>query len=498
MTWDALGGCLTIGFLWQFAGVVCSAFQKVGEALSNAAGAVAEKVEMTTLIRFLFLLAAVGVRLCAQALPPIAGGQGTWNITITANRPGGPDSISIRFTPTVNAAGCRHIRLIQYYVARGYDAGGNVLAGTDEDMYPPPAVNPFPQGTGDEVILQNPDGSSQMENGHVIKGRVDHDSCEGDPYYNGDDVGQDVASNGDASTGASTTMSDTPSEGFGRIPAAIVRDVTSFETCAVCQDTGACLGCIHWTSTATRAPADQGQIAVSPAEFACSPGMTAAIRQFCRRHTARDTDGTAHWYCPDDGSLKPTAIPGGAYRKYLFNGIPEVAIAYRAAASVPGFASMNVQPMGGTTEVSLAAALADLKQVPQSGMIALAWLGEQKKTIVSVAFGIPDKVPPETLSSLPFLRRGIQAVRYVTITAGQLQGIEEAIADTGSSKEGLVELMVLARSNSERLEASSTVLSAGQFQTVLGALRRIFQDDPNRMQIVRFLAGNYGQPAPTG
>lgn len=111
--------------------------------------------------------------------PDIIGAEGTWSWIPTpgAPRPDGSkgrDTIRITFTPNAAAGGCKNIRLFQTVKKKAYDAAGDVVGSSNDEIFDP---NPFAHQDANHIFVK--------EDGRWVEVYVDCISCEGDPYYNG-------------------------------------------------------------------------------------------------------------------------------------------------------------------------------------------------------------------------------------------------------------------------------------------------------------------------
>ena len=319
----------------------------------------------------------------------LSGAKGTWEIEVKPNSPGKQDTIIIKFTPKHDSKGCSNIRLAQAVKSTGYDKNGNIIARNNKQIYKP-GKNPF----------------SHKEDDTVDNVYIDHLRCEGDPFYNGEDTPHDDPSKGDATkTPPDTTeMSDSP---WRTIPDPdnnnkITKVVDEFETCAICVDTGKCLGCIKWKMVADKNDGSQISL-VSTKEEKCSTAFKKAMKQFMQHHAKIDpTDKKVKWYCPDTkGTIKG---PGGQTGKPYGGEIPE------------GFRKEWVEVAPKKTKVKkeskkigmgkkmkdLRSAIAfSLETIDQSA-IKFTWSGEQTKTTPSVIFTTEPDLEPEQIA--PFVQ----------------------------------------------------------------------------------------------
>jgi hypothetical protein len=82
---------------------------------------------------------------------------------------------------------------------------------------------------------------------------IDHDFCEKDPYYNGEDL-KDMTRQG-SSDGTSTTptsLYDSPEYIDNDFPNSVTSITSTFEVCPVCVDNGQILDSVTWTYSRTK------------------------------------------------------------------------------------------------------------------------------------------------------------------------------------------------------------------------------------------------------
>ena len=162
--------------------------------------------------------------LSGSALTPVRAASGTF--TTTVDNTVSPPRIDITYTPAVN---CAKVLLSQTVKPTLSDADGSNAVDCpfkDWDAY---AINDITTVAGNTSI--------------------DHNFCEKDHYYNGDDNPQDNLKGNQQGSNAGATVVDAklrekphanvPKNGKDKFTA-------EFETCAICADDGTVLGCMTW------------------------------------------------------------------------------------------------------------------------------------------------------------------------------------------------------------------------------------------------------------
>jgi hypothetical protein len=296
----------------------------------------------------------------------IVGKNGTWDADVT---PGNPDEISITFTP--KAGTCKNIRLAQTAQLKAFDATPAEVPGPPEDWW----TTPYPFGHTRTHRVRDAAGRFVW---------IDHQPCEGDPFYNGDDRPHDGTSRGDATTTppTGTTMTDAPSVSYENKIANVKQIVATFETCAICVDTGEILGCISWSSTST--PTDKGTIRVEPPdkEVDCSDSFKKAMKKFVETHTKTDAGGTLRWWCPETGgSIKG---PTGSTTDPFGGAVPP---GFKTAwlATEPRPLRIDRERTGGGRRLkTVDEAIGLAAEEPQRAAVKFTWAGEQIKTVAGL------------------------------------------------------------------------------------------------------------------
>ncbi|MBI5836503.1 MAG: hypothetical protein HZB25_04580, partial [Candidatus Eisenbacteria bacterium] len=196
-------------------------------------------------LRGAIALAAVTVLLMVSRAPAragdYAGANGKFTTSTSTDPFTGVKEIKITYYPDPKKVGkCSSIYLVQ--TVRRTDQNGDVIQPKDLD------AGRFKHAQDD------------MTAGGTC---VDHLSTERDPYYNGEDADKDTQSKGstDASPDATATeMVDGPHYLDGTFPAGVTEATLTFETCAVCKDTGKILDCVTWTYHRTKGEAGTGTL----------------------------------------------------------------------------------------------------------------------------------------------------------------------------------------------------------------------------------------------
>ena len=300
----------------------------------------------------------------------IAGSNGTWNYSIV---PPPPEAIKMMYFPKPGT--CGDIRLSQRVTKTAYDAQGRVVT-TDPDEMFKPGQNPFVHVRPDTV-------ERVLTGGATAPTYIDHDACEGDPYYNGDDPVKDKPSPGNAKADPTVPTDsgwDSPGGPMDAVKDNIVRIDMEFETCAVCAETGRILGCIRWMCRVTRT--SQGKIAVltTDNDAPASEAFRAAFYRFVQNHTKKGDDGVVRFWCPE-GDVKvggltfppwrgPVPDP---FRKYWLDMQSRIDVDRQLVGGGPAFSSARE-------------ALRVCAEAPERSAIKFTWAGFQEKRRPSVVF----------------------------------------------------------------------------------------------------------------
>jgi len=307
----------------------------------------------------------------------IKGQHGEWQAHIFD---GDPDKMLIKFFPHYRADGCSDIRLSQTVTVRAFDRNGSVIGGTFGGICKDPAASP---------CLHFDDDSVTGADGYPVV--IDHKKCEGDPYYNGNDIPQDKSLPGDATSTPpeSTELGDAPNTGFADKNARIAKITKLFETCAICTHTGEILGCIKWKSEAT--PSDGGDVSLGGAnEQPASNDFKNAFREFVENHTGVKVEGgkaVLRWFCPD--TSKDIKGPGGKTDDPWGGPVPDgFRSLWLRVKEVTEWYAMELHfergATGGGSRVALDEALKRAQAAPERSAVKFTWAGDQTKSTPSV------------------------------------------------------------------------------------------------------------------
>jgi hypothetical protein len=349
-----------------------------------------------------------------MAKTKIEGAKGTWDVDITDNAPPLEDKIKISFTPKKNPTGCKNIRLVQTVQVEAFNEKGDKVGKKAADIYVDQKDNPFKHRADDEIV----DGD-----GNVFA--IDHLSCEKDPFYNGDDL-QDSKSQGDATTDppTPTELDDNPRISFGPDKKAdIVKVVQTFQTCAICVDTGEILGCVCWKSESTRNPENKGQITLSSGtkECAVSQALKDALKKFMENHTAKkEGDPKIRYYCPDDKTFGEP-VPEG-----MLKIIAKVDAPVKSGTIKPMFMTKDIlirrMAIGSAQRMpSMADSLKHVIESPGSSAFKFTWTGDQIKTIPSFLLSpveLRESVIASILENRPEMSNDFASLKFSLASPG--------------------------------------------------------------------------------
>jgi hypothetical protein len=417
-------------------------------------------------------------------VPQISGANGNWDYTIGS---GNPEQIDITFTPK-NTVVCKRIYLLQTAKKIAYDAvvGGNEVPGPPEDWW----TNGYPYGHAKPDRVTDPDG-------HVVY--IDHTKCEADPYYNGDDDPNDKPrSAGSGPDGTGTTMTDGPGTPFDNKVAKVKRIVTIFETCAICADDGQILGCISWSSEATRGGSD-GKISVTPPdkETTVSETFKKALKKFCENHTKKGTDGKLHWWCPEKapgvkGPKGDTADPFG----------PEVPDGFKKrwlAVETTTPLKLDRASVGGGLRLADTASVfaLSMSDVTRSA-IKFTWAAEQEKPIGSVIFSALDlteaDVAPYVENSSQFANDFI-VINHCHTTPEFISDLLHHLAEASDllkQQDGPTVVTILAALRSERAASFSGTLDRIQVSAIMERAALHSGVEGSTLKVIQYIALNMG------
>lgn len=439
-------------------------------------------------------------------VPPMDGDHGTWNWTPNTGpaRPDGSkgaDSIDITFTPKASA-NCKDVRLTQTVKIKAYNAAGEHIASSLSEIFDPIPAN-FRHLPANHIFIK--------EDGRWVEVFVDHVACEGDPYYNGDDVPHDTTSKGDSTVAppagpTPTTMFDGPGGFFktGAVRPGIVRIVVTFETCAICAADGRILGCMKWTCVMT--PTDSGTITVlSTEEGDPSDETKRALKQFASRHTvwASSPDGNPHWFCPEDGRVKH-GLPETTYRRIVFNQV--IAMTPTAPAKPPehGFKKIELRKdhAGGGRTTTFDQIYAIAQNDYEKTAIKFTWSGAQIKSVTSILLRGSDDI--DAVAIEPFVEpdegfaNDFNNLSAVTVSQNTLSAILSALGEQQSNSEQSRPVIVTAMA---QLGQEAAVAAQHEFDEVsLGetllqvAVSQELQDD--ELDAINYLRLNMCNASP--
>lgn len=217
----------------------------------------------------------------------IPGEYGNWTIEIT-KRTKLVDEIDITYTPKENKKGCKNIRLAQTSKWVAYNAKGEIVTSNRQEVFKDPKDNVFKHRGDDEI---------KDKTGLIS---IDHLKCEGDPFINGNDKLLDYDSRGDATSSPPeyTTFVDFPGGPWKFVKKNIKKIVMTYETVAICANTGELLGSIRWQGVNTEK--DMGEITlISTKEGKPSETFKKAFKKFVETHSKTNAKGEVRWYCPE-------------------------------------------------------------------------------------------------------------------------------------------------------------------------------------------------------
>jgi hypothetical protein len=338
----------------------------------------------------------------------IQGSNGTWTFHIDKNPGNRRDNVTITFVPKPKV-NCSDIRIIQSVSITAMDKYGVPIKGMPENLIFKRGMNPFANRNG--YRIRDGDGNQWS---------LDCMSCEADPYYNGDDALHDIGEHGPDRS----TIRDSPGSDFTDVNVGIDSLEMNFETCAICAETGECLGCIKWRATAHRGGKQGEPELIDPlAPDPCSQTVKKATKAFVRTHSKVDGAGTLRWFCPDDNTFGPE-IPRKAYNKFM-----EVMIALRQVSLGPHREDSRIA--SGMFIIEAEPILRAVRENPTGAAVKFTWSGTQSRTIPSLLFSSSYDLTAEDL--LPFeqndprLGNDFVAMRNLVVDGGVMQICFEAL-----------------------------------------------------------------------
>lgn len=453
------------------------------------------------------------------------GASGNWEI-VTPPDTDNPQEVQFKYTPDAAANGCRNVFLVQTSKTVAYDEAGNKITAKHEEMFRRPNDNPYLHRANDRVDDADGDPVS-----------IDHAACEGDPFYNGNDLFQDEGGRGDATTNPPkpTDAKDDPRTPFETKRPEIKRIVVTLETCAVCAENGSILGCVRWQSVAT--PDNPGKpTLLSTDEERPTETFRGALRKFMESH-ARARNDITHWYCPDDRGawIGPGAtaedepfdehandpwgrpVPDGWKRTWIdppasttTEPVPETPTPEPAPETPtpdpapPGGEFMQLDPEqvgGGQRFRQLDEALAAALEDPARAVVKLCWSGDQIKPIRGVAFAAVADLAPDELGR--FVERTSTfdndftiGLRVIVVDPDALTGLLRGLQTTRESNAsaGAVAVTVIAKLRTSAAAAHTVQLTRSQLAAVLGGLQ-IEQPLTTELRMaLRYVANNMAAP----
>jgi hypothetical protein len=425
---------------------------------------------------------------------PLTGGitlhGANGGIEIKVDRPGGgtEDTVTITFTPK-DSVKCKDIRLAQTVRATAYDRRGRVVTNDRAQMYVPP---------GDHFPWRTPNQTFDADGNPVV---IDTLACEGDPWYNGDDEGKDTKSQGSSPPPVGTTMTDSPGEPFTNIAPAITEIVKDFETCAICVETGECLGCIQWASTSRRGSPGQTSVTMPDKVKPCSSVFQTALKGFIERHTKVDpADKKLKWYCPEtDDTIKG---PTGETNKPYGGEVPE-GLRKRFLEDRHAFAPRIAidETLVGTGRFAAAPAVhAACLANPSFAGVQFMWTGPHDKSVPSVLLTPVERLYPDEVS--PFVRKdpqfvlNLQPINLAVVSQGFMTQLLTALAPqvtSGAVPTGPTLVTLIAELRSEAAQAAVISLPVETVHSLMQQVARHPDVNEELLGTLHYLAINMGR-----
>ena len=431
-----------------------------------------------------------------MAKTTINGKKGDWELDVTARSPG-PDTIKITFTPKKDAKGCKDIRLSQVYKYEAFDAAGKKLTGKIEDMLQDPNKNPFGHDKDDRAIDKNGDAYA-----------IDHRRCEADPFYNGDDKPHDAKSNGDATVPKPTEMSDTPGmpfpAGFNRLFKANIKKVAvSFETCAICVDSGEILGCITLKNEITAT--DGGKIAVGNKEGNPSDVFKKALKEFVKNHTKKK-GGILRWYCPETGQAIPGTVPpkkvkgpSGSTSDPFGNPVPDgFKKQWVAKMKLGQKIQLDSDKAGTGKKVSREKAFRNSLRDPQRSAVKFTWSGIQVKTVVSIVLTPFHALSEDELASFsslePEFSNDFDALQVQYVSEDFFSSFLNVLQDFGpalSTDEGFATVTLMSDLGTRRASAFTGKLQGEDILSLIPSVSQHPDVDDETLDFLTYICLNF-------
>lgn len=416
----------------------------------------------------------------------LTGSNGTFVTTVTTGTTYAPigvknrDKIKIDYTP--NPGTCTDIRLVQTVQWVAYDATGAVVGRRPEDIYRP-GHNAHSHRNDDEITV----GTSIWA--------VDHRSCEGDPFYNGNDP-MDKTSSADATATppGTTTMTDSPNSTIwaGNVFNANVDSIVkTFEVCAICVTTGVVLDCITWSSKSTKSPKDGGTITEPTTTGTQSAAHKKALKEFCKGHVTK-LGNTKHWSCPDKvpnpirgslsgpfGNLWATIVD----EKGFFHATPD------GEYVGTGHFSQNHDEV-----------FASIFRTPETSAVKITWSGDEDKTIPTIVYSPLREISNQMLGSFipnedPRFLNDFLSLFSVQVDLTFFLPFLASIASKRTSlldSDGAVTITTIANVGTTESTAFIGSLSPSEFQEILNNFLPISTLTANTRETLKFLALNMG------
>ena len=188
-----------------------------------------------------------------------------------------------------------------------------------------------------------------------------------------------------------TELDDTPGSrnpnGFNnRFKKNIKKIVYSFETCAICADTGEILGCVTWKTELSQG--EGGKISVDNNEGKPSNTFKKAFKKFIKTHTKKKK-GVLHWFCPETGKKKPSGKkvkgPKGTTSDPFGGAVPSGLKSNWVDAVKKGEQTKLDENKANTTNKKpLRQIINDNWDDIERAGLKFTWAGEQIKTVASV------------------------------------------------------------------------------------------------------------------
>jgi hypothetical protein len=426
----------------------------------------------------------------------IKGKKGDWEFDHTPRAPG-RDTIKITFKPKKDAKGCKNIRMSQTYTIEAFDAAGKKVTSKFEDMLKDPKKNPFGFRTDDEVTDKN-----------GIPHVIDHIKCEGDPYYNGDDKPHDTKSNGDTVVPTPTDLSDLPGmpnpAGFGAVfKANIKKLVFTFETCAICVDTGAILGCVKWTCEVSAA--DGGNITPGTKEGDPSDAFKKALKQFVKNHTKKKA-GVLRWYCPETGQTIPGTVPpvkvkgpGGSTSDPFGEPVPgDFQKKWVATMKLGANIKLDPEKAGTGKKVSMGKAFRRGLRDPQRSGVKFTWSGFQVKTVPSIVLTPFHAIGEDELASFsslePRLSNDFESLRVQYVSEDFFAGFLETLEGFGeplSTDEGVATVTLMSDLGTRRAAAFTGMLRGEDILSLIPRVSEHPDVDDETLDLLTYICQNF-------